>query len=117
MLRSRLVWWALLVITAVVVAFWMAFVAAAAVVIATIGTEAAEADPDRVTSIAVPSAVLASVVAVVAVAVIVRARQRSRIRQWLPLYNQMVRDASQHLAQVPTEPSPRQAAMSSPPTW
>jgi hypothetical protein len=83
MLRSRLVWWALLVITAVAVAFWMAFVAAAAVVIATIGTEAAEADPDRVTSIAVPLAVLASVVAVVAVAVIVRARQRSRIRQFV----------------------------------
>src|SRR5918994_4221945 len=109
MLRSRLVWWALLVITAVAVAFWMAFVVAAAVVIATIGTEAAEADPDRVTSIAVLSAVLASVVAVVAVAVVVRARQRSRIRQWLPLYNQMVRGAgrpSEHLAQVLTEPSP-----------
>jgi hypothetical protein len=109
MLRSRLLRWALLVITAVVVAFWMAFVAAAAVVIATIGTEAAEANPDRVTSIAVPSAVLASVVAVVAVAVFVRARQRSRIRQWLPVYNQMVHDSSrpsEHLAQVLTEPSP-----------
>jgi hypothetical protein len=87
----------------------MAFVAAGAVVIATIGTEAVEADPDRVTSIAVPAAVLASAVAVVAVAVIVRARQRGRIRQWLPLYNQMVRDAgrpSERLAQVLTEPSP-----------
>jgi hypothetical protein len=109
MLRSRLLRWALLVITAVVVAFWMAFGAVAAAVIATIGTEAAEANPDRVTSIAVPLAVLASVGAVIAIAVVVHARQRSRIHQWLPLYDQMVRDASrpsEHLAQVLTEPAP-----------
>jgi hypothetical protein len=106
--RSRLLWLTIGVLTLVGVAFWLVVVAAA--VLMTMATGGADPDPDELARVAVPFgllAALATVAAAIAVSVMVR---RGRVRQWLPLREQMVHDAATepatHLVQVLSPPNP-----------
>jgi hypothetical protein len=100
--RSRLVWLTIGLLTLAGTAFWIVVVVAAAIMMTTSG--GADPDPDELAQVAVPLGMLAATggaaVGIMA-AVVVR---RGRARRWLPLREQMVRDAATqpatHIAQV-----------------
>ena len=98
--RSRSVWLAIGVFTLAGTAFWIVFAAVAAIM----STAAGGADPDEVARVAVPLGMLAALAAAVLGIAAVVAVRRGRVRQWVPLREQMVRDAATlpgtHLAQV-----------------
>jgi hypothetical protein len=82
--------------------FWIVVAVVAAVMTATAG--GADPDPDELAQIAVPIGMLAATAAVVLGIAAVVAIGRGRAQQWVPLREQMVRDAATlsgtHLAQV-----------------
>jgi hypothetical protein len=100
--RSRLVWLTIGVLTLAGTAFWVTVVIVAVVMTTSAG--GADPDPDEFTRVAVPLGMLAALAAAVGGIAAVVAVRRGRVRQWVPLREQMVRDAATlpgtHLAQV-----------------
>jgi len=107
--RSRLVWLTIGLLTLAGTAFWITVVIVAAVMTTAAG--GADPDPDELTRVAVPLGMLASLAAAVLGILAVAAVRRGRARRWVPLREQMVRDAATlpgtHLAQVisPADPA------------
>ena len=108
-LRSRLLWRGVLVLTVAATVFWLAFAATAAVLVLVVGSSAIESDPARLVRVALPISLVATLAAIVALGVVAVARRRGRVREWLPLREAMLHDAgtlaSTHIAQVLTMPS------------
>jgi hypothetical protein len=106
-LRSRIVWVAVGVVTVAGVAFVLTVAVVAAVVIAVRGEDV---DPDQVAELATSLGLLAVAAAIAAMLVAWRGLRRARVRRWLPLYEAMVHDAASatetHLAQILTRPDP-----------
>ena len=106
--RSRLVWLTIGVLTLAGTAFWIvvAFVAA----VMTTAAGGADPDPDEVARVAVAIGMLAALAAAVLGIAALVAIRRGRVRQWVPLREQMVRDAATltgtHLAQVVSPANP-----------
>jgi hypothetical protein len=107
--RSRLVWLTIGVLTLAGTAFWITVVIVAVVM----STAAGDADPDpgELARVAVPIGMLAALAAAVFCITAVVAVRRGRVRRWVPLREQMVRDAANvpgtHLVQVisPADPA------------
>jgi len=106
--RSRLVWLTIGVLTLAGTAFWISVVIVAAVMSTAAG--GADPDPDEVTRVAVPLGMLAALAAAVGGITALVAVRRGRARKWVPLREQMVRDAAtvpgKHLAQVVSPANP-----------
>ena len=106
-LRSRILWIAIGVITAAGVAFVFTVAVTAAVVIAVRGQKV---DPNVFAELAVSLGLAAAAAVLAGVVVAWRAVWRARARRWLPLYQAMVRDAAStpdtHLAEIVTPPDP-----------
>jgi hypothetical protein len=102
-LRSRIVWIAIGVLTVAGVAFVLTVAVTAEVVIAVQGEDV---DPSQVAELAASLGLLA----VAAMMAAWRGLRRARVRRWLPLYEAMARDAASasdtHLAQILTCPDP-----------
>jgi hypothetical protein len=107
--RSGWVWLAIGVLTLAGTAFWILVAVVAAVMSTAAG--GADPDPDEVAQVAVPLGMLAALAAAVFGITAVVAVRRGRVRRWVPLREQMVRDAADvpgtHLAQVisPADPA------------
>jgi hypothetical protein len=103
--RSRWVWLAIGVLTLAGTAFWIAVAVVAAVM-----STAAGPGPDELTRVAMPLGMLAALAAAVFGITAVVAVRRRRVRRWVPLREQMVRDATTvpgtHLAQVISPANP-----------
>jgi hypothetical protein len=106
--RSRVVWLTIGLLTLAGTAFWITVVIVA-VVMSTAGA-GADPDPDELARVAVPVGMLAALAAAVLGIMAVVAIRRGRVRQWVPLREQMVRDAATlpgtHLAQVISPAAP-----------
>ena len=106
-LRARILWIAIGVITAAGVAFVFTVALTAAVVIAVRGQEV---DPDVFAELAVSLGLAAAAAVFAGVLVAWQAVRRARARRWLPLYQAMVRDAASapdiYLAEIITPPDP-----------
>jgi hypothetical protein len=106
-LRSRIVWIAIGVLTVAGVAFVLTVAVTAAVVIAVQGEDV---DPNQVAELATSLGLLAVAAAIAAMMAAWRGLRRARVRRWLPLYEAMARDAASasdtHLAQILTCPDP-----------
>lgn len=104
-LRSRIVWIAIGVITAAGVVFVVTVAFTAAVVIAVRGQDM---DPDVFAELAISLGLAAAAAATAAVVIVWRAVQRARSRRWLPLYQALVRGAAgtrdTDLAEIVTPP-------------
>jgi hypothetical protein len=107
--RSRLVWLTIGLLTLAGTAFWITVVIVAVVMSTAAG--GAVPDLDELAQAAVPLAMLAALAAAVLGIMAVVAVRRGRVRRWVPLREQMVRDAATlpgtHLAQVisPADPA------------
>jgi hypothetical protein len=106
--RSRLVWLTIGVLILAGTAFWITVVIVA--VVMTTAAGGADPDPDELARAAVPIGMLAALAAAVLGITGVVAIRRGRVRQWVPLREQMVRDAATlpgtHLAQVISPANP-----------
>jgi len=106
-LRSRIMWIAVGVVTAAGIAFVLTVAVTWAVVIAVRGEDV---DPDQVAELATSLGLLAAAAAIAAMLVAWRGLRRARVRRWLPLYEAMAHDAASatdtHLAQILTRPDP-----------
>jgi len=106
-LRSRIMWIAVGVVTVAGVAFVLTVAAAAAVVIAVRGEDV---DPNQVAELATSLGLLAVAAAIAAMMAAWCGLRRARVRRWLPLYEAMVHDAASasdtYLAQIHTCPDP-----------
>lgn len=80
------------VLTVAGTAFWMVVVAVAVVMSAASG--GADPDPDELARVAVPVGMLVAIAAVAGCIAAIVAICRGRARQWVPLCEQMVRDAA-----------------------
>jgi hypothetical protein len=106
--RSRLLWLTIGVLTVGGVAFWTVVVAVAVVMYATAAV--ADPEPDRLAGVGVSLGLLAAIIAVAGCIAAIIAIRRGRARQWLPLRDQMVRNAATlpdtHLTQIVTPANP-----------
>jgi hypothetical protein len=106
--RSRLVWLTIGVLTLAGVAFWMVIAVVAAVMTTAAGGN--EPDPDQLANVAVPLGMLAALATIVVCVVLVVMIRHDRTRQWVPLREQMIRDAATqpatHVMQVISPPNP-----------
>jgi len=109
MARSRLASRSILVLVIAAVAFWATFAIVVSVSAALVGPDEVESDPEAVLGVAVLLSIASVFAAMVAVIVVVRGRRQREIRQWLPLRDAMLRDASNlpstYLARVVTTPA------------
>jgi hypothetical protein len=100
--RSRLVWLTIGVLTLAGTAFWLVVAVVAAVMTTAAG--GADRDPDELAQVAMPLGQLAALATAALGIMAIVAVRRGRARQWLPLREQMVRDAATqpatHIAQV-----------------
>jgi hypothetical protein len=107
-LRSRIVWVAVGVVTVAGVAFVLTVAVTAAVVVAVRGEDV---DPDQVAELATSLGLLAVATTTAAMLAAWRGLRQARVRRWLLLYEAMVHDAASatetHLAQILTRPDPR----------
>ena len=106
--RSRLVWLTIGVLTLAGTAFWIVVAVVAAVMTTAAG--GAEPNPDELARVSVPLGMLAAAgAAALGIAAVVTVR-RGRARAWVPLREQMVRDAATlpatHLAQLVSAANP-----------
>jgi hypothetical protein len=106
--QSRLVWLTIGVLTLAGTASWMV-----AAIVAAVMTKAAggnDPDPDQLANVAVPLGMLAALAMIVVCVVLMVMMRRGRTRQWVPLREQMIRDAATqpatHLMQVISPPNP-----------
>jgi hypothetical protein len=106
--RSRLVWLTIGVLTLTGTAFWI--VVAAVATVMTTAAGGSDPDPDELAQVAMPLGMLAATSTAVFGITVVVVIQRGRARQWVPLREQMVRDAATlpgtHLAQVVSRANP-----------
>jgi len=106
-LRSRILWIAVGMVTVAGVAFVVTVAVTAAVVIAVRGENV---DPDQVAELATSLGLLAVAAAIAAMLAAWRCLRQARVRRWLPLYEAMVHDAASatetHLAQILSRPDP-----------
>jgi hypothetical protein len=106
-LRSRILW----VVVGVVTMAGVAFVATVAVTAAAVMAVRGEnVDPDQVAELATSLGLLAVAAAIAAMMLAWRGLRRARVRRWLPLYEAMVHDAASatetHLVQILSGPDP-----------
>ena len=106
--RSRLVWLTIAVLTLTGTAFWIVVAVVAALMTTAAGGD--DPDPDELAQVAMPLGMLAATSAAVFGITAVVVIQRGRARQWVPLRDQMMRDAATlpgtHLAQVISRANP-----------